>query len=701
MRRDDYVKGATSKIFSHSERKKVEAELNDHILKNKDFSEEIGYDAETAENKAVEKMGEYNEVADYLGELHNDFYNPVGDIIGFAIWLSSLGGLYYALKEYIFDDIGAIPITLAAICISITAYFIGAGAMLARNRIPVIIGTLLCGGATSAFIYFCTKNICSLVNDNFDILKNLILYYQLSSRYVPKDNIAFKAAIIFAAAAVIPILVSLIYYIKYHTQSNTLFDNHFKNHSKAIVIFISVLFIACSGFFVSRYFTMRNSWYDECRNTYQMLFDMTKACKTFDDVTDYLSSNKCNIDFTEDTDNDGNITGYSYSHSFIGITIEYQEEPDNERVNDTDDIIIGKYGLTTSNIDFEDSYDYEYRASMSLYFRDVFKNGLDTPSLKNFLTTEDELDEITYFDMNEHTDDENFDFYRKHIPNKFKAAPSKSHNNTGTYEFEYITGDKYKYTSDFEFQTIPAETIKEKQEIANIKNEIYEIVKSNLNGSNEEIAKRTNTTLIKPDMSYEDYSIAVRCLGTFFDNYKEYLLDSYDSLYYFKISDDLSFQLSGKPYKYIVFISNTHPEYIDYLPIKDEVKYSSFDSEPFKKMRVKDKGYYAKNKYIYDYEKIPYFEEDGTRYIYRMENEDPGDKSGYIKHYYLVSQKGDKYEDDICYINSDGYLYFDTAHKLKVQSDGLTYKDAVGNSYTRAFETSWDENGNIIPFKDN
>lgn len=228
--------------------------------------------------------------------------------------------------------------------------------------------------------------------------------------------------------------------------------------------------------------------------------------------------------------------------------------------------------------------------------------------------------------------------------------------------------------------------------------EISEIVKNNLDCSYEEIAELTSTTLITPDMSYEDYASAVSVLGSFFDDYKENLLENYYSKYSFKVSDDLYFTLSSKPYNYIMFSSPTKLAYYNIIPLTKRAEYTTLDSEPFKKIRVYQKGYYAKNGLAYDCDKVPYFEENGTRYkLYRVDV-DPGDMSGYIKSYYLVNSKGELIKADDCFINSDGYLFIDTYHTLKVQEDGLTYSDSNGNTYTKALETSWDENGNILPF---
>lgn len=672
MKKDDYIKGATSKIFSIREKKMVEAEFNDHILKNEDFIMEIGFGSEEAENKAVEKMGDYDEVAGYLGELHNDFYNPVGDIIGFAVWLALLSGMYYALSKYIFGDIGAVPITLATVCLSAVIFFSGAAVMLSRNRLPVIIGTLLCGGATSVFIYLCMKNVSGYISDNFDRLKSLVIDYELFLGSAAKNNIAFTVTGIFAFFVLIAVIVSLIYYIKYHTSSNTLFDNHFKKGTGIILFVISVLLIICTAFFASRFFAVCSHWYDEYESAYQTMLDMSSKCKTFDEVGNYLSSEQCDFDKDSDitayTDKNGNISGYSYNHNLVSIDIEYQNPLDYTQA------VIGSYGIAVPGSVFDDIFYYDYRVTMDLNTQSYFSEGLDSLSLSKFKTTEEELDEITLFDMSEHSADEEFIFYRDHIPNTFICAPARAEKYIGKYNFEYVTGNgKYKYTSEFEFMILP-------EEIVSTKNKITEIVKNNLNCSYEEIAELTGTELVKPDISYEDYEKAVDLLGSSFDGYREEMLDSYYSQYYFKISDDLNFKLMKAPYEYIVFSSDTYLEYISYVALTDSVSYYSFEEEPFKKMSVSNMGFFAKNTCVYSYDRIPYFEENGTRYTFFTENEDPGDKSGYIKHYYLVNQKGERYNAQDCYINSSGYLYFDTGHLLKAQADGLTYKDKNGNT---------------------
>ena len=248
MNMNDYIKDATSKIFDTREKHKVETELNDHILKHKEFYEEIGYDAEKAEEMAIEKMGDGIEIAEQLGTLHNDFYTPVGDIICTILWLLFLGGAYYLLKEYIFDDIVTVPLTFSAISIAAAIYFVIGFSMLKRNRLQAIISNLVGAAGTGAFLFLCIKNSNRLISGSFDKLKNLIFNHQICYADHEKSKIIIMITIAaFAALALFAILTSLIYYIKHSTNNNTLFDNHFKSFAGCIVLATAVICMIISG----------------------------------------------------------------------------------------------------------------------------------------------------------------------------------------------------------------------------------------------------------------------------------------------------------------------------------------------------------------------------------------------------------------------------------------------------------------------
>ena len=706
MNKDDYIKGATSKIFNHSRKNAVQTELTDHILNAQGFNEEIGYEAEAAENLAVEKMGDYEEIAENLGALHNDFYTPIGDIITFAVWLAGLGGAYYLLQQYIFGDFGAMPITLAAICLSCVVFFISTGFMLRRNRLPVIIGNLLCGGATSVFIYFCLKNIIAQVYNNIHNLYELIVNSNIAAvTALPNKKVAI-ALIVLSLFMLLPISVSLIYYIKYHTNNNTLFDNHFKRFFKNLSFTVSVVFIVCTVFLGYRFFAIQNDLYNEYKTAYQDTMNMCRECKTFDELSDYISSGKAGfIDdeelFISKKDNE-TINGYRYKNNLVEINIERKFESTQE---DRYQFLYGS--MMPGNME----NDYEYQLVFALANQNLFDGNFDSLSLRKYKINDDELDEIALFDMEEHSLDDNIEFYSVHIPTALAAFPAKSRYHDDIYKFSYISGSgKYKYTDVVEIQNKSEQF----QKIRQRQLEITEIIKAHPDSSFEEIARLTNTTLVEPDVSFEDYSMAVGVLGSFFDDYKQEILDEYYSLYEFRIEDDLYFTLTAKPYRYIDFASSDvvfsiadltitsidKLKYFSVFPLTENAKYIPFDTEPFKKVGIYGKGYYAKNGLAYDYTRMPYFEENGTRYKLYMVDVDPGDMSGYIKTYYLVNEKSELYKADDCFIDSNGYLFMDTYHRLKVQDDGLTYKDTNGKTYTKALETSWDENGNILPFKE-
>ena len=97
MKREDYVKKATARIFDDRQKRAVSAELEDHIAHRTAALEEIGYDPERAEAQGVEAMGDPAEICDQLGALHNRFYTPVWDIVLLLLWGGLLAGAYFAL----------------------------------------------------------------------------------------------------------------------------------------------------------------------------------------------------------------------------------------------------------------------------------------------------------------------------------------------------------------------------------------------------------------------------------------------------------------------------------------------------------------------------------------------------------------------------------------------------------------------------
>lgn len=688
MNINDYIRDATSKIFDAKEKRKVEAELTDHILKHKEFNEEIGYDAEKAEEMAVEKMGEGTDIAELLGTLHNDFYTPVGDIICTVIWLLLLGGAYYLLKEFIFDDIAMVPLTIAGISIATALYFIMSFVMLKRNRLQATICNTVGATATSAFIFLCTRNFNRLVSGSFDKLKNLIFNHQICNANHEKSKVIIIITIVsFGALALFAILTSLSYYIKHSTNSNSLFDNHFKKFASGLTIVIALICVTISGLFVYNYFDTKNYLKDEYKKYYNQVIEMTVNYRTFDEIAEYVKT----------LDDEYRITSYkddvTQKLTFVKNLVKIEIE---RKTTVMDDTVMTEYGLVTEN----SILDTSVYSDCTIYFNmnySQYYDDYDHPVIKQILTKESELDEISKFDMEKHTEDEKLKFYPNYAPYSLVCRPSQDNKYYTRLEWTFLTGDVYKYQRHYSACIYSDEYL----DIRNRQYEIADIIKANQNANFSKIAKLTNTELIPYPISYEDYKSTVNMLGSMFDAIKNISREEYNQLSQFKVSDDMYFVLGSTPYSYVSFSSETNLQYINIIEFDNGnfVAREFGDNELFKKMLSVGNGYYAKNGLLYNYDLLPYFEKNGTRYTLYTMNEDPGDKSGYIKHYYLINTKGEKYEHDMCYIDSEGYLYFDTGHTLKIQDDGLTYKDANGNKYTRAFETSWDKDGNIVEYK--
>lgn len=117
MKREDYIKKATARIFDSRQKRAVTAELEDHISHRTAALEEIGYDPERAEAQGVEAMGDPAEICDQLGALHNRFYTPVWDIVFLLLWGGLLAGAYFALRQYVFGDVGLTALLNAGVCL--------------------------------------------------------------------------------------------------------------------------------------------------------------------------------------------------------------------------------------------------------------------------------------------------------------------------------------------------------------------------------------------------------------------------------------------------------------------------------------------------------------------------------------------------------------------------------------------------------
>lgn len=167
MKREDYVKKATARIFDDRQKRAVSAELEDHIAHRTAALEEIGYDPERAEAQGVEAMGDPAEICDQLGALHNRFYTPVWDIVLLLLWGGLLAGAYFALRQYVFGDVGLTALLNAGAClVPGCACLYGVWCLHRNHPITAVLYALGLGGS-GVYLYFLLQKLSATMGGRF------------------------------------------------------------------------------------------------------------------------------------------------------------------------------------------------------------------------------------------------------------------------------------------------------------------------------------------------------------------------------------------------------------------------------------------------------------------------------------------------------------------------------------------------------
>ena len=81
MNENDYLDKATEKIKGKKKRQAVYNELLDHFELKINRFEKIGFNQNISESKTLKAMGDADTVAEQFAMLHNEFYNPVFDVV--------------------------------------------------------------------------------------------------------------------------------------------------------------------------------------------------------------------------------------------------------------------------------------------------------------------------------------------------------------------------------------------------------------------------------------------------------------------------------------------------------------------------------------------------------------------------------------------------------------------------------------------
>jgi len=723
MGKKEYLDASTAKIFNSDAKVMVTTELESHIDERTDSFREIGYDDETSEQKATQLMGETDTVAAQFGELHNDFYNPVFDIIYFVVWTGLLGGLFYLFKEYVFGDCGLSSLLLSGVCLSfalMTGYSV---ISLFRNRLLPIIFSFFGTVLTGVFNYFLLVELDKNMGKRFSNLISFIFSTDIpdKSNYYDTKKIILCISL-FSVVAILTFLFSLIYYIKVKRLDNTKTDNkvmHLLVRFSAVLAVVA--FVFCVLFSVKCYFDL-NKWKNEYKEAYEYVMALSQNCSTKEEIIDYV--NKSDYPFEEHTAKDGSITGFGYSHNLVYIDISFDKIDSREElkadyiesVNSTmeklDKIMKDTYknsAYTKSEVYKKIFVDYKAKLlddmdrSIDIYYYDQnFCTIFFTEDLDNFNSSYDLIStsflrvsekEEEIFRLPENNTDNNskkYDFYTHFKPTKFQVYFRLSDYMKCRYDFSYVFGKgDYKHVEECSAYRNDENT----EKLCTVVDHFIDVAKHNPDKTPQELAKLTGARLEIPEVTEDEYDKMYSALGKVFDNVKE---NSYDVKTKF-VFDDCYFAIAGRPYQ-IIFAYGKYGKLIDiaYVSASDVYINTTDDKTSEKRVTINGKYYDKLGRVYSDSDYVPYYTSDGRKfYFYCKTIEDKTHTSGDTKEYYLTDRKSAFYKTESCYIDEDGYLYFNNGN-LKYDEDSGKFKSSNGHYYTKAFETSWDTDGNPI-----
>ena len=713
----EYIKEATSKIFGIKEKESVSLELTDHILCKQEFYEDIGYEQEISEEKAVDEMGSGEEIADYLGSIHNDFYNPVFDIIGFVVWAFLLAGSYLLMRRLVLNDATAVPVSIGYAFGIISIYFGFSAINVKRNRkVPAVL-TFIIGAAIAVLVFFVNAfvNLCGVgsVSKLKALMFDGIIPQSASVSLVP---LAVISGIIFLIAVAV-LSVSLFFVKKYEMQENTLKTNRARKSFSKLLTASCVLSLVMCALFAGDIVIIQSQIEKQYTADYNTVFEIVENCENRQQVEEYIKEKGYEHSYLNN--NEIVINGH-VSNIRLDFSEMKQEELDDPWARLFGKIVLGYLGEMYPQ-SLEKQFDYIITLDVSEKFSiaNGFEKGCDSIGLAKIKTQPRDLDNLFDFQTKDNTtNEEMLETFGMYYPKKITVYASNNHKtHSSSIEFEYPAGE-------YEFSYVESFTETLECENAVKVNEQKKLVLDTLNGnpqiSNEELAKTVGAKHKQPDISLDDYKSMIKyVLGN--DVYRNVsdaeIRKAYAQLECFEFSDDLIFYRFAGIENYfvsqlpedeiidmVIFNSRTNVNYVSFEKYGDaaektEGRYVSQYGGMFRKTVCTNVGYYDIHGKAYLSEQdVAYYSKDGERFRYYQELDDEGK----LIEQYFIGSKGSKCIANNGYVGTDGYFVCgnDEFKKDYYNSESSIdrYHDAQGNEYMKACEVSWDSNGDLLDF---
>lgn len=712
MERKEYLDKATSKIFNYKAKKEVEQELSAHIDDRRDGFADIESDERSAEERAVEAMGDAELIYEELGELHNDFYNPAFDIIYTVILGGAMAGLYYLLEKFVVGDPGVASLMLSALFLPLFFVMLYIALTVKRQSdIPVIFAIIQIGGI-GAYSYFVLDWLNQQFCGSFGKLWAFITSLRLNpmSKYAPKKQVYIWVGII-CVLLLLGVINTVIFRVKKGMCQNTRLDNKIKKATVSFYRYFSFVFLAVAIFFGVKCYIDSNTMYKQYTELYNTAVEISEKCSTVDELNEYMKN--CKLDFKTDTDSNSNITGYSYSGYYTDLTVTVDQSDVNELVEkykqDVQEVIDGEYGkylnqyLTDEQLDkLYKEYEEKAAAEKVEFSVDLsvntkgFEKKFDSVTLGRLYLSDKERETFESFVPFDCEIGKSYEFYKTIPPIKLSFYRDNHSLLNSKYTFSYLIKDGgFKYQEDRHADRVE----KDLSGYFDYRDSVINTVNDNAKISQNQLAEKTNATIELPEMSKEEYENSVNMLGSYFADVKNDMVDFYDYLVKYKINEpwaegDWYYLAIGSPVKTVIFYG---PDGVFESKYLDNIQqYNNYSYEPLEKVSVMG-GYFDRlGKFYTQAERTPYYTKNGDKLFFYNHKTDSGDTSvGNISAYYITNRTDIYYEAERCFIDENGYLCYDKSGVIKSDDDGI-YKDSSGKVYTKAVETSWDRDGSIL-----
>lgn len=122
-------------------------------------------------------------------------------------------------------------------------------------------------------------------------------------------------------------------------------------------------------------------------------------------------------------------------------------------------------------------------------------------------------------------------------------------------------------------------------------------------------------------------------------------------------------------------------------------KFTTFDKDGKIKYFFNSGNFrYDKFGNAYTYDHVPYFDENGNKYVYSFD-------SSSLKGCYTNVSTGETFDNEYSFVDENGYFVYDREHnfvKQEKQDEMAIYTDSSGKMYYWASSVSWDKAGNIL-----